>query len=439
MKKSIFSTLNDMLFGYMVMCGFVLFESDAVLAPITELLKKQGDAFDGFQKANAIKLAEIEKEGKASTAALALLEKLATELKQVSDQVQEARGRIDEAEKKANRPGNAKDEDNPEIAEHKEQFGKFVRKGDVTNLSELEKKAFQMGSDVDGGWLLSKEMDTNIDRVAAKQSTLRGLADVRVIGKASINMRVKTSGVAARWTGENEAGGETVNPKYANIEIYADEMEIEPWAYNTALEDADFDVEADITDEAGVGFGEGEGVAFITGNGVKKPRGILSYSFVANASYVWGSVGYIASGAAGAFKASNPGDDIINLLHSLKAAYRNGAVLLMNDVTLGSVRQIKDSSGSFYLFNPDATGKFGGFVLGVPVIVDDNMPDIAANSFAIAYANFNRAYRIVDRKGVALIRDNITTKGTTKFNFRRRVGGAIKNFEAIKVMRFAVS
>jgi HK97 family phage major capsid protein len=117
--------------------------------------------------------------------------------------------------------------------------------------------------------------------------------------------------------------------------------------------------------------------------------------------------------------------------------YRNGATLLMNDTTLAKVRQIKDGTGNFYLFNPDATGKFAGFVLGAPVEIDDNMPVLASNSFSIAYADFKRAYRIVDRTGMSLIRDNITTKGTTKFNFRKRVGGGIKNYEAIKLMKFS--
>lgn len=111
----------------------------------------------------------------------------------------------------------------------------------------------------------------------------------------------------------------------------------------------------------------------------------------------------------------------------------------MADTSLAKVRQIKDGTGHFYLFQLDPTGQFSGLVLGAPVVIDDNMPVIEANSYSIAYANFKRAYRIVDRKGITLIRDNLTTKGTTKFNFRKRVGGGIKNFEAIKLMKFAES
>jgi HK97 family phage major capsid protein len=170
---------------------------------------------------------------------------------------------------------------------------------------------------------------------------------------------------------------------------------------------------------------------------VGKARGITSYTNVANASYAWGSVGYIASGASGAFAASNPGDKLIDLNHALKAQYRPGAVWLMSDATLGVARQMKDGSGQYYLWQPDPLATFGGRLLGFPVEIDDNMPAIAANSYSIAFGNFKRAYTIVKRAGTALIRDNITSKGVTKFNFRRRFGGGITHFEAIKLMKFA--
>lgn len=421
--------------NYMASVGFMLFDSDSELGPLKDLLVKQGKAFEEFKSANDARLEAIEKKGYAPADVVEKVEKINGELTQLGKD-------IAEVAKKANRPAAAANADgglSPEQAEYKGACTKFIRKGDDSGLRDLEKKVFQSGSDVDGGYFIHSEMDTAIDRIASVVSAVRGLADVKVIGSEGLKFRVKKSGMAARWVGEGEAGGETTNPQYAQLEIMAEEMEAEPWVYNSALEDADFDVEADITDEAGIAFGEAEASAFVSGNGVKKPRGFLTYDIIANANYAWGKVGYIASGGAGGFAASNPGDNVINLLHSLKSAYRNGATLLMNDTTLGTLRQIKDSSGSFYLFNPDPLGKFGGFVLGVPVTVDDNMPDIAANSYSIAYANFQRAYRIVDRKGITLIRDNITAKGTTKFNMRKRVGGGIRSFEAIKLMKFAAS
>jgi len=405
----------------------------ADLSEIKSLVEAQGRAFEEFKKTND-ELIQAKADGKAVSDLETKLEKINNDLNQLSHD-------IVEVGKKANRPAAGGDSQiSAEQAEYKTAFREnFLRKGVADGLKELERKAFQAGSDVDGGYFIDSEMEMDIDRIAATVSAMRGLADVRTIGSKGLEFRAKKTGMAARWVGEGEAGGETTAPKYAKLEILAEEMEAEPWAYNTALDDADFDVVADITDEAGISFGEAESSAFISGNGIKKPRGILTYDVVANSAYEWGKVGYIASGGAGAFAASNPGDNVIDLLHSLKSAYRQGAVLLMADTTLAAVRKIKDGTGNFYLFNPDATGKFNGFVLGAPVVIDDNMPVISANSYSIAYGNFKRGYRIVDRKGIALIRDNITTKGTTKFNFRKRVGGGIRNFEALKLMKFAAS
>lgn len=408
-------------------------DTENVGMELKQMLQKQGENFDEFKRTNE-ELLKAKADGKAVADIEAKLAKIDGEFIQLTKD-------IGEIAKKQNRPAAAGAEGlSDEEAEHKQAFREqFLRKGNQAELAALEKKVFRSSSDVDGGYFVDGEMETAVDRVAQTVSAVRGLADVRVIGKKSLEFRVKTSGLAARWVGEGEAGGESTNPKYAKIEITAEEMEIEPHVYNDTLDDADFDVVGDLIDEAGIGFGEAEAVAFVSGDGIKKPRGFLTYPVVANGSYEWAKVGYIASGGAGAFASSNPGDNIIDLLHSLKAAYRNGGVLLMNDTTLATARKIKDGSGDFYLFNPDATGKFAGLILGAPVEIDDNMPAIAANSYSIAYANFQRAYRIVDRKGIIMIRDNLTTKGTTKFNMRKRVGGGIRNFEAIKLMKFAAS
>lgn len=441
MRKSLISMLVGLMFTqhYVVEPGTGGGDDDTTsLAGISELLQKQAKAFTEFKAANDKKIAEIEAAGVASKSTLAEVEKLSAALTKLTDEIKTAGERMNEIEKKANRPG-AAEGDSPEVAEHKDAFGKFLRKGDDSGLRDLEVKALQTGSDPDGGYLVPVELDRNIDRVASSVSAMAGLADVRTIGSESIKMRVKTSGVSARWVGEGETGGESATPQYAVIEIKAEELEAEPWIFNSTLDDADVDLENEVTDEAGIGFGEAVGYALVGGNGKEKPRGILAYDTVVNSAYAWGKVGYIFSGHASSFASTNPADALITLIHSLKSVYRQGAVLLMNDATLGLIRQFKDGSGNYYLFNPDATGKFGGFILGVPVVIDDNMPDVAANSFPIAYANFKRAYRFVNRKGTSLIRDNITVKGTTKFNFRKRVGGGIRNFEAIKLFKIATS
>lgn len=401
---------------------------------LMELLQKQGEAFEELKKSNDARIEAIEKKGFAPADVVEKIDKINADMNQLGKD-------IAEVARKSGRPSApGAGILTPEQEEYKSAFRQFMRKGgDAHQLAALERKALGRGSDVDGGVLVPVDIETSIDRVASTMSAMRMVADVRVIGSASHKKRVKTRGTAARWVGEGEAGGESQNPQFATIEITAHGMEAEPWVLNETLEDADYDLETDVSDESGIAFAEAEGDAFINGDGVKKPRGITKYTVVANSSYAWGKVGYVASGASGDFAASNPSDKILDLIHSLRQTYRNGASMLMADTTLSKVRQIKDGSGQYYLFSLDPTGQSAGLVLGVPVIVDDYMPAMAANSYSIAYGNFKRGYRIVDRRGIALIRDNLTTKGTTKFNLTKRVGGEIINFEAIKLMKFASS
>lgn len=404
-------------------------------AELKQALEGQMKAWEEFKSANDARIKAIEAKGYAPADVVEKVDTINADLTKLSSE-------IGDIMKKVNRPGLGTTEDkglSPEQVEHKEAFGRFLRKGDVTGLADLQRKALQSGSDPDGGYLVPEEMDTLIERVVPVVSAIGRLADTKTIGTAKYKKPVKKTGLAMRRVASGAGGGESDNATYADIEIEAFMAEVEPWVYNDTLEDAFIDLEADLAEEAAIAFAEGAGSEFATGDGVGKARGITAYNTVANSSYAWGSVGYIASGASGAFTSSAPGDKVIQLQHSLKSQYRPGAAFVMSDATLATVRQMKDGSGAYYLWQPDPTAGFGGRLLGSPVEVDDNMPTIAANSLSIAYGNFKRGYLVINRRGTILIRDNITSKGKTKFNFTRRFGGGIKNFEAIKLMKFAAS
>jgi len=397
---------------------------------IAETIEAQGKAWGEFQKTND-ELLKAKADGKSVTDLTAKLDLINAEFSKLG-------AAMAEFEKKAGRPA-VENQLSEEQAQHKKSFSRFLRKGDTEGLNEIQRKAMNSLSDPDGGYLVLPEMDAAIDRIAPTISSMFRLANVVTIGSNQYKKLVKTSGLAMRRVDDGATGGETTNPTYAEVKIDVFTAEIEPWIHNETLEDSFVNLEMDLADEAAIGFAEGAGVEFISGNGVGKSRGITAYSNVANSSYAWGSVGYIAAGAAGAFASSNPADKVVALQHALKSQYRPGAVFLTNDATLSVMRQFKDASGAYYLWNPDPSAGFGGRFLGSPVEIDDNMSAIAAGSYSLAYGNFKRGYTIVNRAGTTLIRDNITTKGKTKFNFRRRFGAGITNFEAIKLMRFATS
>ena len=401
---------------------------------LKNLIEDQGRAWEEFKKANDKRLQAIEEKGYAPADVVEKVDTINTDLNKLS-------GEIGDVMKKVNRPGFADSKDGltPEQVEHKAALRAYMREGKDSGLHDLEKKALSSGSDPDGGYLIDSEMDSAIDRVADTISAMRQIANVRTIGKAAYEKFVKTRGVSGGWLAEAGTSSESTEPQWSKIEIPAFKMYAEPWVPNEMLEDSFYDLEGDMTDEAGITFAETEGAAFIDGNGVGQPRGITSYTKVANASYAWGSVGYVPSGKSGAFASSAPADKLIALQHALKQQYRAGAVFVMADSVLASARQMKDGSGAYYLWQPDTTAGFGGRFLGSPVVVDDNMPAAEANSFSVAYGNFKRAYTIVDRRGIALIRDPYTKKGVTKFHLSKRVGGGITNFEALKLMKMATS
>jgi HK97 family phage major capsid protein len=399
-------------------------------------IEAQGRAWDEFKKTNDARLSAIEKG--LSTA------DFDTKLAKINTDMAEITKGVKLLEAKSNRPqilgADGKTLLTDDQIAHKAAFHKFLRKGEEAGLREIERKAMNSQSDPDGGYLVLPEIDKSIDRFAGVMSAMYRLANVVTIGAIRWEKRVKTSGMSMRRVADGATSGETTEPKFSNVAIEAYTAEIEPWVNNETLDDAYYDLEGDLATEAGISFAEGAGAEFITGNGVGKAFGITTgYTVVANGSYAWGKLGYIPSGGAGAFAASNPADAIVNLIHSLKAQYRPGAAMLMADATLGTLRQMKDASGQYYLWNPNPLGGFGGVVLGVPVEIDDNMPVIASNSYSIAYGNFKRGYTIVRRAGTSLIRDNVTQKGVTKFNFRQRFGGGVSHYEAIKLLKFSTS
>ncbi len=330
----------------------------------------------------------------------------------------------------------------PEQTAHKEAFARFLRKGDDAGLEELQRKAMNTGTDPDGGYMVVPEMDRFIDRIAETVSPMYRIANVVTIGTNKYEKLVKTSGMAMRRVAEGATGGETTEPKYAKLTIEVHTGECEPWVHNETLEDAFANLEQDLAGEAGIAFAEGAGSEFISGDGVGKARGILEYTKIANASYAWGKIGYVVTTASAAFPTAstsvNSADPLINLVHALKTKWRAGASWLMNSNTAGTVRKLKDADGR-HIWSDSLVNGQPPQLLGYPVAIDDNMPDVGAAAYAIAFGNFKRGYTIVNRTGTTLIRDPYTAKGTTKFNFRRRFGGGIYNFEAIKLMKFATS
>jgi HK97 family phage major capsid protein len=288
-----------------------------------------------------------------------------------------------------------------------------------------------VGSNPDGGYTVPVELEKAIGERLTAISPIRKIAGVREI---SGNVYKKPFMITGPAVGCAQTASATLDQlSFPAMELYA-----QPAATATLLEDSVVNIDEWLAGEVEQVFAQQEGAAFVNGDGVNKPKGFLQYTTVANASWSWGNIGYIASGAAGAFPSSNPSDVLVDLIYAVKAGYRQNSVFVMNRKTQAAIRKFKDAQGN-YLWQPPAQANGSATLMTFPIVEAEDMPDIAANSLSIAFGDFKRGYLVVDRQGVHVLRDPFTAKPYVLFYTTKRVGGGVQDFDAIKLMKFATS
>jgi HK97 family phage major capsid protein len=380
-------------------------------------------AFEAFKDANDERLDQIEKRFSADVI--------------TTEKVDRINKTLDELLLKSRRPilgGEAK----TEPSEHKRAYDTYVRKGEANGLAAIESKAMSVGSGQDGGYLVPAEVEAAIGRLLSKASPMRAIADVRQVSATLFKKPFNTNGASSGWIGEAAARPQTNSPTLAELQFPTMELYAMPAATQALLDDSVVNLDEWIAREVETVFAEQETDAFLNGDGVTRPKGILAYTKVAQSSWTWGNTGYIATGVAGAFAAANPTDKIVDLIYALKAGYRQNARFLVSRATQAAVRKFKDAQGN-YLWQPAATADGNAMLLNFPVVESEYMPDIATDTFSMAFGDFKRGYLIVDRVGVRILRDPYSTKPYVLFYTTKRVGGGMQDFDAIKLMKFGVS
>ena len=306
--------------------------------------------------------------------------------------------------------------------------------------SDTELKSFNAVTAGDGGYALPREIDQAIDTTLKAISPIRSIANVVRVGSAGYRKLVTQNGIISGWAAENAARPETATPVFNEIVPPMGDLYANPSASQAMLDDAQFDVEAWLASEIATEFAKAEGSAFVNGNGANKPKGFLTFptAVTTDATRAFGTLQYVASGAATDFIATNPQDRLVDLVQSLRAPYRQGAVWVMNATTLAKIRKFKTTDGAF-IWQPGLSVGNAATLLGYPVIESEDMPDIAANTLSIAFGNFQAGYLIAERSETNILRDPFTNKPFVNFYATKRIGGTVSNSEAIKLMKFAVS
>ncbi|MCE8523646.1 phage major capsid protein [Ruegeria pomeroyi] len=357
-----------------------------------------------------------------------------TELETKMQQTEERLTMLDRKSQLAARPHLAASHD--EGAPHQKAFDAYLRSGDDDALRGLvlEGKAMSTAINSDGGFLVDPQTAERIKAVLHSTASIRSIASVVNVQANSFDVLIDHTDIGAGWADETAAATETGTPSIDRISIPLHELSALPKASQRLLDDSAFDIEGWLANRIADKFARAEADSFINGDGVNKPRGFLDHPAVDNGSWAWGNLGYVASGVAGGVDA----DDVVDLVYALGAQYRANGAFVMNSKTAGVIRKLKDADGRFLWSDGLAAGE-PARLMGYPVVIAEDMPDPATDSYSIAFGDFGAGYTVAERPDLRVLRDPFSAKPHVLFYATKRVGGDVSDFAAIKLLKFGVA
>lgn len=423
---------------------------------VADALDKIATAFDEYKKTNDARI-EAVKSGASTEALDAKLAKIDEHI----DGLNEVKSKMEKMETKLSRPGvmdgGRQEGESKEAVEYRHAFLDWMRApGDherqqktaaaakqleAKNRDGRETRATQTVTSTGsaGGFALPEIIERQIARLSVDISPIRQIATVRTVGSPDYKELFDINGAGFEWVGETDTRSQTNTPDLAEVAPTFGMASAKPQASEESLDDLFFDVENWLISSAAEAIANGEGAAFISGDGTKKPTGFLAGPTpvtTADSSRAFGTLQYIASGQAAALPTS--ADVFYDLVYSLRARYRNNAQWVTSKLVLAALRKYKDTSGQ-YLWQPALTAGQPATFMGYGITEAEDMPAVGAGAFSLAFGDFKEGYLIADRVGMRITRDEITTPGFVKFYVRKRVGGKLRNTQAIKLLKIAAA
>ncbi|PZX19812.1 HK97 family phage major capsid protein [Palleronia aestuarii] len=316
----------------------------------------------------------------------------------------------------------------PRDPEYTAAFRSHFRKGDI-------EASLHKGSDPEGGYLAPVEWDRTITDKLVEISPMRQIARVQTISGNGFRKLVNQKGTGSGWVGETAPRPETATPTFGSMTYDTGELYANPATTQQILDDAEVNLEQWLSDEVEQEFSYQEGIAFVSGNGVNKPAGLLSY-VTGGANAGVHPYGPIPTGVTAAAADTVTGDELIDLTGSIPTIYQADARFVMNRASIFRIRKMKDGQGNF-LWQPSFQIGQPQTVLGYPITEMAAMPGMVAGAFPIAFGNFQRGYIVIDRTGVRVMRDPYTNKPYVHFYTTKRVGGGLLDPQVLRVLKMA--
>lgn len=299
-------------------------------------------------------------------------------------------------------------------AAYRDGFLKYCRIGNAP-LDGRVLAALQIGTDSEGGYIVPEEFERALVMAMQDINEIRTYASV-VTTSGDRHIPIEDTLGTAAWTAEEAAYTES-DAAFGRVTLGAHKLGTIIKVSEELLQDSMFNLESYLATNFGKRFGLAEEAAFVNGDGVGKPTGIVQGS----------SLGITAAGIA-----AITADELIDLYHSLKRPYRASAVWLMNDDTVKAVRKLKDNDGQ-YLWQPGLQAGQPDRILNRSVVSSDAMPTLATGAKTVVFGDLSY-YTIADRSGIVGQRLNelYAANGQVGFRAFRRTDGAVTLSEAVK-------
>ena len=419
----------------MIVGGLVAAPGRGLLAVRAEAQPKKPDsiealatAWETFKAFHTEQLDEL-KTGKADALT-------AQKVEAVDREVTRMQGVIDEMGREiaASKLGGG-DREKPRDPEYSTQFDAYFKRGDITAKLE-EVRAAATKTDGEGGYLAPIEWDRTLGKRLKQVSAIRRYASVQRISGAGYRKLFSDRNVGSGWVGETAARPATTTPGLSSLDFGLGELYANPAASQGLIDDAEVNIEEWLADEVSVEFDRQEGIAFLSGYGVNKPHGVLTYVEGGEnaARHPYGAIAAVASGAA----ATVTGDGLIDITTALPAEFAANAKFFMNRASTGTFRKLKNSDGA-YIWQPSIALGVPATLLGEEVVDMPGMPAIGAGAVPLLYGDMAETYQVIDRIGIRVLRDPYTNKPFVHFYTTKRVGGGVKNPDAMKALRIGAA
>lgn len=423
-------------------------------AELKETIENLGNLFEGFKKDIAARQEKFEKDNARDAikedeiakkvSDLIKFDEAKEKLETAATQAAALKAKVEELEARLNEPVLGVGEKGAGLPRKvKTALERALRTMNADDIAVVHKyaaehecKSLNLTEGDSGGVFYSFTHDNALEPMIREIAPLRQVCDVRTVSTSSYTVKKQTGNTDAGWVTELGERSETDAPTYAQQEIPTHECYAQPLISQKLLDDAEVDIERELNDDLAETFAELENVAFVSGNGVGRPRGMLTYSTAATEAAA--TVLHVATGASGDWNSTDPHLTLLGVPEKLKPQFLGNARWMMSRARLAEIMKWVDGDKN-PIWQPSYQAGTPSLLGGFPVVRNEHMPAKAANSLSVAFGDFRRAYRIIDRIGMRMLRDPYTSKGFVKYYTTRRVGGDLVRKDAHLVIKFATT